>query len=230
MTEPTKSIKDKSTTKKRKSAPTRRHIEVKVTKDTTPEEERRQKQRALISPEVQSLHVIATTVPDNLKASFDSVDMIQELRDRAKDVQSGDMGQVEAMLVTQATALEGLFSKLASMAVRQTHLPNIEGLLRPALKAQQQCTNTLKVLAEIKRPRQVAFVKQANIASNQQVNNGCQPPAQPHARAHEEKPNQSNELLEVIPHERMDTGAPGTASRTDPAMATMGKIDWSSND
>lgn len=218
-----------TTTKKPKNAPPRRHIEIKVTKDTTPEEERRQKQKALISPEVQNLHVIASIVPEGLKGSFDSVDMAQELRDRAKAVQSGDLSQIEAMLITQATALEGIFSKLATMAMRQTHLPNIEGLLRPALKAQQQCTNTLKVLAEIKQPRQVAFVKQANIANNQQVNNGGTPMAHTLAHAHEENPKQSNELLEVIPHERMDTGAPSTASRTDTTMAAVEEIDRAKN-
>jgi hypothetical protein len=213
-------------TQKRKSAPTRRHIELRVRNDTTPEEERRQKQNALISTEIQNLHVIAGAIPDSLKeSSFDTVDMVQELRARAKAVQSGDLSQIEAMLITQATTLEGLFSKLARMAMSQNHLPNIEGLLRPALKAQQQCTNTLKVLAEIKQPRQVAFVKQANIANNQQVNNGSTPMAHTLTHAHEENPKQSNELLEVIPHERMDTGAPSTASRTDTAMATLEEID-----
>lgn len=36
--------------------------------------------------------------------------------------------------------------------------------LRLALKAQAQCRATLQTLAEIKNPRPVAFVKQANIA------------------------------------------------------------------
>lgn len=215
-----------TTTKKRKSAPTRRHIELRVTNDTTPEEERRQKQNALISTEIQNLHVIAGAIPDSLKeSSFDSVDMVQELRARAKAVQSGDLSQIEAMLITQAVTLEGLFSKLAALAMRQSHLSNIEGLIRPALKAQQQCTNTLKVLAEMKQPRQVAFVKQANIANNQQVNNGGTPTAHTLAHAHEENLKQSNELLEVIPHERMDTRAPSTASRIDPHLATVGEID-----
>lgn len=45
-----------------------------------------------------------------------------------------------------------------------------------ALKAQAQCRATLEALAEIKNPRPVAFVKQANISGeHQQVNNGVQP-------------------------------------------------------
>ena len=50
---------------------------------------------------------------------------------------------------------------------------------RQALKAQAQCRATLEALAEIKNPRPVAFVKQANISGgHQQVNNGMQPAQQ----------------------------------------------------
>ncbi len=47
-----------------------------------------------------------------------------------------------------------------------------ETLLRLALKAQSQCRTTLLTLAEIKNPRPIAFVNQANFAHGpQQVNN-----------------------------------------------------------
>ena len=46
-------------------------------------------------------------------------------------------------------------------------------------KRQAQCRATLEALAEIKNPRPVAFVKQANISGgHQQVNNGMQPAQQ----------------------------------------------------
>jgi len=45
--------------------------------------------------------------------------------------------------------------------------------LRLALKAQAQCRTTVETLVEMKNPRPVAFVSQANISNGpQQVNNG----------------------------------------------------------
>jgi len=51
-----------------------------------------------------------------------------------------------------------------------------ESYMRLALRAQNQCQATLRTLGEIKSPKNVAFVKQANIAKNQQVNNNATPP------------------------------------------------------
>jgi len=44
--------------------------------------------------------------------------------------------------------------------------------MRPVLKAQSQCRTTIETLSEMKNPKPVAFVQQANIANEpQQVNN-----------------------------------------------------------
>lgn len=59
---------------------------------------------------------------------------------------------------------------------RQEYLKQFQAYLGLALKAQAQCRATLEALAEIKNPRPMAFVKQANISGGpQQVNNGMHP-------------------------------------------------------
>lgn len=70
------------------------------------------------------------------------------------------------MLAAQTIALNAVFSDIAWRAARNTmeYLPATETYLRLALKAQAQCRATIEALAEIKNPRPVAFVKQANIA------------------------------------------------------------------
>ncbi|MCY1375597.1 hypothetical protein D9M69_630230 [compost metagenome] len=93
----------------------------------------------------------------------------------------------------------------------------MEAYMRLALKAQNQARATLQTLAELKAPRQVAFVQQANIGNQVQVNNGTR--EQP-ARARK-NPKTPNELLEVQHGERLDTGAAGTAGGVDSAMATL---------
>jgi len=83
---------------------------------------------------------------------------------------------------------------------------------------------TLETLATIKNPPAV-FAREANIAHGpQQVNNnGMMLAGEP--RAGEREPEKAhNELLEEKPHERLDTGTPGSAIGSDPAMAAVGAI------
>ena len=95
--------------------------------------------------------------------------------------------------------------------------------MRLSLKAQSQSRTTCEALSEIKNPRQVAFVKQANIATNQQVNNGI---SMTDTRAREKTidPEQSK-VLEHQHGERLDIRAPSTAGRAHTRLAAVGKIN-----
>jgi hypothetical protein len=104
-----------------------------------------------------------------------SIAVIQE---KAAKVQAGDLSEMEALLVAQATSLDAIYTEMARRAALNMgeHLAATEIYMRLALKAQSQCRSTLESLAEIKAPRHVSFVKQANIAHGpQQVNNGNAP-------------------------------------------------------
>ncbi|RJG09291.1 hypothetical protein D3879_22720 [Pseudomonas cavernicola] len=90
--------------------------------------------------------------------------------------------------------------------------------MRMSLKAQNQCRATLQTLGELKTPKQIAFVRQANIGNQVQVNNNGSKPA----RTRKTKKAQ-NEVLEAEYGERLDTRATGTAGNADSAMATLGK-------
>jgi len=109
----------------------------------------------------------------------DLSELIKGLHEQVKKVQGGDLRPVEAMLFGQAVALETIFTSLARRATSQEYLKQFHAYLGLALKAQAQCRATLEALAEIKNPRPVAFVKQANISGgHQQVNNRVQPAQQ----------------------------------------------------
>jgi hypothetical protein len=142
-------------------------------------------------------------------------------------VKSGDLSDMEAMLVGQATALQSIFSNLATRALNQKLMPHYQTHLALALKAQAQSRATISALVELKFPKQVAFVKQANIANGpQQVNNGDVPE---HNRAEESKPlkNKLSPQIEDTLHERetLDFGTTAAAGRTNPAMVPVGKIN-----
>lgn len=148
----------------------------------------------------------------------------RKIREACIDVTEGKMLKPEAMLMAQAMTLESVFNRCIELAgVNMTRdLQQGETLLRMALKAQSQCSQTLRVLGELKHPRQVAFIhQQNNAAGHQQVNNDTQPPP---ACAREEAEISANELLEKSHGERLDPGAAGQAGRGDQTLEAVGAV------
>lgn len=152
--------------------------------------------------------------------------LAEEIGLQILQVTKGDMREPERMLMGQALALQAIFANLANRAAinMSEHLEATDRYMRLALKAQAQCRATLETLATIKNPP-VVIARQANVTTGpQQINNGMVAPSR--AREIETKPN---ELLEANHGERMDTGAAGTASGADPAMAALGALDRPTN-
>lgn len=144
---------------------------------TTPDKRTLKPHELVLSPTIQS--AVAIEAWSKFAGTVDLADLVDDLRERIKKVQGGDMQPVEAMLFGQAMTLETIFTSLARKAQAQEYLKQFQVNLTLALKAQAQCRATLEALAEIKNPRHVAFVKQANISGGpQQVNNGLQPAQQ----------------------------------------------------
>ena len=172
------------------------------------------KARTVTSPEVLSASVLS--ICRGVEKSQIS-DMVGELEKQAAAIHADDLSRPESMLIAQAHTLDGLFAKLTTKALGSTELDRLERYLRLALKAQNQTRATLQTLAELKAPKQIAFVRQANIGNQVQVNTDSRP-----ARTRKKRKAQ-NELLEVRHGERLDTRAQGETGSIDPAMATVEK-------
>tara|TARA_R110002124_G_scaffold40382_1_gene126374 strand:+ start:49 stop:654 length:606 start_codon:yes stop_codon:yes gene_type:complete len=142
--------------------------------------------------------------------------MISELKRQTEAIHDDDLSRVEGMLIAQAHTLDALFAKLSSRAFGADQIEVMERYLRLALKSQSQARATLQTLAEVKMPKQVAFVRQANIGNQVQVNNG-----RAHARARKNA-NTPNEVLEADHGKRMDTRASSTASGIDSTNPPLG--------
>lgn len=174
--------------------------------------------------------VITNTVTASsfVKGSFGALDLpesISVMSEKIAKVKAGDMSDVEATLIAQAVTLDTVFNELAKRAALNMgeHLTATETYLRLAFKAQAQCRSTLETLAEIKSPRHAIFVRQQNIANQQQVNNDVA--AGTRTAAHGKSSNQSNnELLEAQHGERMDARAQGKAGGTDPHLEAVGVL------
>ena len=161
----------KTTTKAKKATPTP------PATATAPDKRTLKPHELVLSPTIQS--AVAIEAWGKFAGEIDLAELIKEQREQFKKVQAGDMQPVEAMLYGQAKTLETIFTSLARRATSQEYLKQFQAYLGMALKAQAQCRATLEALAEIKNPRPVAFVKQANISGgHQQVNNGMQPAQQ----------------------------------------------------
>jgi hypothetical protein len=145
--------------------------------------------------------------------------LVEAMTASAKRVKDGDMRDVEAMLVSQATVLNGLFADLlrrSSINLNNSYLDAGERFLKLAYKAQNQCRMTLETLSTIKNPP-VVYAKQANIAHGpQQVNNGPTP-----ATRTGQNESAPNKLLEQSPEQFLDPAATGTTSNFNPPVEAL---------
>jgi hypothetical protein len=146
--------------------------------------------------------------------------LVAQLKSSTEAVNRGDMKQCEAMLMGQAIALQSMFTHMSRRVLCQDYQKNAEAFFAMALKAQNQCRMTLETLNEIKYPRQVAFVRQANIANGpQQVNNRRV------SRTREKSKTRTNKLLEQTNGNRLDSPAAPAAKPADSALAAVEAID-----
>jgi hypothetical protein len=211
------------------SAPENKHPLVKISKNASAQSAKTEAEwnalkshsEGALSPSMNG----AAVVESFAKGPFGEVDLvaaISTLNEQIEEIQRGDMSGPEAMLYAQATALQAIFVNYARRATCQEYQRNLEAFMSLALKAQAQCRATLEALNEMKFPKSATFVKQANIASQQQVNNG--------ALAHAEKiTDLTNEQLKEGNHATVDLGGTAESGAANPALETLGQFDGTKN-
>lgn len=169
-------------------------------------------------PEYRSASIIEKFDSDE---GVDFADQVSAVAKQAREIRSGDLKAAERVLAAQAIALDGLFANLARRAgsnMEEGYGEAAERYMKLALRAQAQCAKTIQTMGELKNPRHIAFVRQANIAQNQQVNNGESP------RAINDEFQQSK-LIDGDTHGlRMDARAAQTSGGTDHEMEAVGEV------
>ena len=184
----------------------------------TPEDKNFKHAELITSPEFAALRsIIALEGNGGADAELDAMALHARLKLQSAAVNNGDLALGEAMLMNQAVAMQSLSTRLIERGMQQSQMPNLEGFMRLALRAQAQSARTLQILGELKNP--TIFARQANIAHGpQQINNG----AIAGAPATQNTPNKL--LLEELPNERLDTRTQGPSIIADPAMATVEEV------
>ena len=153
--------------------------------------------------------------------------LCDDLGTQTKKVQDGDMRPIEGMLYQQAKTLETIFTSLARRAANNDGLKQFQVNLTLALKAQAQCRATLEALAEIKNPRPVQFVNQANMTTGPQQVNNAYAGTPSHSGMKSGAGNiqgEPNKLLEANHGQRLDIGAQSEAGRGNQAVETVESI------
>jgi len=155
----------------------------------------------------------------------DFIALVDGLEQTTGKVKTGDLSGLEAMLISQAKALETIFTSLTIRAASQTQLAHYQTFFGLALKAQAQSRATISALVDLKYPRQATFVKQANIAHGPQQINNASTQAGADSHAEEIKPQQ-NELLEDQRNgsTQMDTRATPAPARSHTTVEAVDQV------
>jgi len=159
-------------------------------------------------------------------------DLTDALHIAGTEVVGGDMGRMERMLVSQAINLDAIFNSLAIRSSKQNSIKSIEAFMRLALKAQAQSRATAEALVEIKNPRPVTFVKQANMnQGNQQINNSyANTPSDDGTNSCAgNSQTKQNKLLEADHGQRMDFGAQAATSRGNQTVEAVVEVNRPTN-
>ncbi|MBC7618145.1 MAG: hypothetical protein H7293_04005 [Candidatus Saccharibacteria bacterium] len=193
------------------------------------------KGRAVMHPGANA--VVAITSLKNLAGGeIDRLVMLDALNESMGRVKSGDLVDLEKMLLGQATALQAMFTSFAVRASDQTNTKIFETYMSLALKAQNQSRATISALVDLKYPRQATFVKQANITQGpQQINNGSQnltrpvqdAQAKPRSRGKNTE-SQQNKLLELKDGKAQKwvvTRETQSTKQSDRALETVGTVN-----
>lgn len=191
------------------------------------EDESEAMERNLLRPNLNALSTITQFRSDPVE---NPTAMLNELDKQATSAQAGDLARPEEMLSAQAHTLDVLFNRLAQRAKKNMdagYTAAGETYLRMALKAQSQCRTTVEALAEIKYPKSATFIRQANIANQQQVNNGTQSGTQKngHFRAHEKDITPANEQLTEAKHAALDCRGSGAAIGGNSTLEAVGAVN-----
>lgn len=143
--------------------------------------------------------------------------LLTVLKSKSKQIKENDLSSIEKILITQIHVLDAIFHNMMLKASNTEFIAQLQTYSEVALKAQNQCRNTIATLIEMKNPKRATFIKQQNLAINQQVNNNDRP------KSSKKSEKLANELLSIEKKEdeALDTRRTFTTIPIDSKMETV---------
>ncbi len=161
----------------------------------------------------------ALSFASHLNADVDLTECVGVVEREISAVNKGDLNKLEGMLTAQAIVLNAIFNNYAKKALASEYVSQLDLNMRIALKAQAQCRTTVEAIGEIKFPKSATFIRQQNVANQQQVNNGVD------ALAHVNPNSCLNGLLTGAVDAKLEQRGAGAASSNDSPVAAVGQIN-----
>jgi hypothetical protein len=140
--------------------------------DETQSEQFQIAEMLVANPEFQA----ATAIRDRWAIGSEHKDRLvtaefeKQLHTVAADIVAGSDAHLQRMLIAQLETLNSLFYKMIGRVNAAEYVDSLEIYADMALQIQNQARRTVATLVDIQRPKRTTFVKQANIAENQQIN------------------------------------------------------------
>ena len=185
--------------------------------------------RFVLSPAMSASHAIdgifsQENQDSNDAEGLDFSELSDQLQEQNELLRSGDINRIEAMLLDQAHVLQSLFTVYTMKMAKAEYISKLEPYAKIALKAQNQCRQTLATLGELKNPKRTTFIKQQNNANNQQINQ-----LDPNQENSKKIIDPTNELMEQKPNERLDFRTTKKAVGNDQEMETVATVNRAKN-
>jgi len=175
---------------------------------TSEKDAQKQTARICINPSINAAMILNKT---HKSLEPDLIALKEAVDEELSKVLKGDISAIERMLMAQALTLQSIFTSYTHRMLSAEYISGLQVNSKIALKAQNQCRQTLAALAEIKNPKRTTFIK--NTATNQQVNFNANSP--------EKNQNKSNELLTGNNYAPMDITGTATPSGINQEMAAV---------
>lgn len=176
--------------------------------------------QTILSPAVNAGHAVRKW--SGLEGTPFDRGLLVELEAQIAAIASGKSDRPAEIMAAHIETLDALFYSLLGNAHAYRGNPMMAEKIRLALKVQSQIRATVQALADLKNPRPVAYVQQANIAHGpQQINNGLSV-AWP---AEVVNGIQPSELLEARNDTRLDTPTTGATSSVDTQLEAVDAIN-----
>jgi hypothetical protein len=186
----------------------------------TSQELRKAAAKCLLTQDESAANAINSLTQDvALDADTTGVDyktLLEEIQKQVRAVCNGDLEYVEAMLFCQSHVLQSMSMIYTQKMASAEYTEQVEVFSRIALRAQNQSRQCLATLIELKNPKRATFIKQQNNAVNQQINHDGK-----QVENLKKSDDSANEILEELPHERLDTRTAQEAISTDQGVAAV---------
>ena len=129
--------------------------------------------RTVLAPEMMGQRIVRAAEGDK-GLDLDVPALMRVISEQSAQLSTADQSQIAQHLAAQGLTLQALGARLIELAMSQTHVGNLEALMKLGLRAMNQSRLTLEAISNHKRLPSV-FAENANVCLNQENHFSAKP-------------------------------------------------------